>query len=1032
MFRQFYHLNIVRSNYLVNKSTQPGYRQINLFSYSYWLFGTFVILICSLLNLYGVVNSLSGYIGLWFGIWTVTLTTGATVNKKISEQFLLIYQLSIFAFTFAFIVELVKSNFSNSQLVYIIPIIIIFQFLTQRFKASLIYSGYVISLLLFSYLFINSNQPLSKLFIFLIFFLISSVINVFYFVKDMQYYYLRDRIDYLSHVNSGSIYGFVLCKWEDLRLNVVEISDNIESIFQNSIKGKGEFEVLINQHLGVMDKNVIHNMANDYIYTKVIAVADRMIEVKFSRLQLRFNSFITLHCNDVTDHLTEKQDLILREQKYRNLYNKNQAGVFTLNKDAVLMDCNTTFIKMFDNTIHIGEMFFKEAFFEDWEELIDIVTSKHNLKNYQTQIKLHGNSSKWFIFNFYYDVQTDFIEGTVVDVTEVQRASIALRQSEEKYRLIYEESNDVILLLKGDEIIDVNRRGVQLFGIPEEDLIKHSIWDLTHNLNTELKEEIKRIKERISLSRITKFNWKFKGKFAPIDVEVAIAELVVGSQVYHQWVIHDITERLNTINVLERTTKNFQNVLENMPEGILIIQDNKMVYSNEEATKLLKTHLITPQKLFIPEDQMLFNKSLNLELIKQNSFHQKLKLHDSSEENERIVDVTVVATEYENQDGFLVIMKDNYLQHKLDSEIIRAQVAEENNKRLEKEISERVRTEKMLENLLLKTKSIYDSSSNNLVMTLDLNFNLTYFNSHVSDYFKDIIYNLEEGISYFEVLRNILPEESINYFFSKIKEVKDGKSFQLDLGIGLEEKRWLNIFVNPIYDIEGEIAEISLIAHDITNKKHYEQELKDSLFEKEILLKEIHHRVKNNLQVISSILNLQSNYIDDERTLGVLQESRNRIRSMSIIHENLYRTTNFASIDFGGYIKNLVTNLRALYYSNDTQVIINYDLDEVELILDQAVPCGLIMNELITNALKYAVVPGKRNVITLAVHLIGNQIEIMVKDNGVGLPVNMIIEKNDSLGLQLVQTLVDQLDGSMQYSTDNGTKFLITFEKQNS
>ena len=1031
MFRQLFHLNIVKSNYLVNNSTQPGYKQLNAFTYSYWLFGLFIILICSLLSLYGVVNNLSAYIGLWFGIWTVSITTASTLNKFVAKNFLILYQLSIFSFTFVFLIELVNSNFANTQLVYFIPIVIIFQFLTQRFKVSLIYSGYVLTLLLFSYCLTNSNQPLSKLFILLIFILISLVINIFYFVKDMQYYYLRDRIDYLTHVNAGSIYGFVLCKWEDLRLIAIEVSDNIDSIFQHSIRGKEEFEALINQHLGIVDKNAIHNMEDDFIYTKVIPVNDRMIEVKFSRLQLRFNSFITLHCNDVTDQLSEKQDLILREQKYRNLYNKNQAGVFTLNRNAVLVDCNSTFTKMFNNTIQLGELFFKEAFFDDWEELIDIVTSRHNLKNYQTQINLAADSSKWFIFNFYYDVQTDFIEGTVVDVTEVQRASIALRQSEEKYRLIYEESNDVILLMNGDEIIDVNRRGAQLFGIPEEGLINHSIWDLTHDMNDELQEEIIRIKERISLSRITKFNWKFKGKFAPIDVEVAIAELVVGNQVYHQWVIHDITERLNTINVLERTTKNFQNVLENMPEGILIIHENKMLYANEEASKLLNTHTILPYQLFIPEDQALFNAALDLELIKARPFQRKLKLYDSSDENERIVDVTVVPTEYEKQASFLVIMKDNYLQHKLDQEVIRAQVAEENNKRLESEISERVRTENKLENLLLKTKSIYDSSSNNLVMTLDLDFNLTYFNSHVSDYFKDTFFDLQEGSNYIELLQKILPEESISFFYSRLKRVKDGKSFQLDLNIGFDNLRWLNIFINPIYDINGKISEISIIAHDITNKKQYEQELMDSLKEKEILLKEIHHRVKNNLQVISSILNLQSNYIDDERTLGVLQESRNRIRSMSIIHENLYRTTNFASIDFGGYIKNLVSNLRALYFSDEVQVIINYDLDEVDLILDQAVPCGLIMNELITNALKYAVEPGKLNIIAINVKEVDKNIEIMVRDNGQGLPPNMVIEKNDSLGLQLVQTLVEQLDGDMAYSSENGTKFLITFEKQN-
>ena len=220
------------------------------------------------------------------------------------------------------------------------------------------------------------------------FFVIAVVVNVFYFVKDLQYYYLRDRVDYLTHVNSGSIYGFVLARWDDLRLNIVEISSNVEPLFNQNFNGRLEFEQFINNSLNISDKNHIHNLAIDGIYTKIIAVKEQVFEINFSKLNLRFNSFITLHCTDVSASMNEKEDLILREQKYRNLYNKNQAGVFSLNKDTVLIDSNDTFLKMFQDTLQVGVLFFKKEFFTDWEELYDIVTSKHNLKNYQTQINL--------------------------------------------------------------------------------------------------------------------------------------------------------------------------------------------------------------------------------------------------------------------------------------------------------------------------------------------------------------------------------------------------------------------------------------------------------------------------------------------------------------------------------------------------------------------------------------------------------------------------------------------------------------------
>ena len=204
--------------------------------------------------------------------------------------------------------------------------------------------------------------------------------------------------------------------------------------------------------------------------------------------------------------------------------------------------------------------------------------------------------------------------------------------------------------------------------------------------------------------------------------------------------------------------------------------------------------------------------------------------------------------------------------------------------------------------------------------------------------------------------------------------------------------------------------------------------LDKELHEKETLLKEIHHRVKNNLQVISSILNLQSSFVSDENTLGILQESRNRIRSMAIIHENLYRTEDFASIKFDNYLRNLTANLIASY-SVDRKIEFDADLQEVDLVLDQAIPCGLLTNELITNALKYAW-EGLEGASKIRLKL--EQEEAMIKltiaDNGIGLPQEFEEMQSDTLGLQLVTTLAEQLDAELKVSTKEGTEFQLTFE----
>jgi two-component sensor histidine kinase len=237
-----------------------------------------------------------------------------------------------------------------------------------------------------------------------------------------------------------------------------------------------------------------------------------------------------------------------------------------------------------------------------------------------------------------------------------------------------------------------------------------------------------------------------------------------------------------------------------------------------------------------------------------------------------------------------------------------------------------------------------------------------------------------------------------------------------------------NHFENRYSKIDEE--EVVIILRNVTDAIEYEDKLIESVKEKEILLKEVHHRVKNNLQVINSILNLQSSYIKDEQTLRIIVESQNRIRSMSYIHESLYQTTNFSSISFDDYLTNLIQNLVHSYevYSDKTKLTI--DVDKVELALDQAIPCGLILNELITNSLKYAYPNDQGGEISISVKETENKIHMTVKDFGVGLPVGFKISESDSLGLSLVDTLIDQLDGELILKTESGTEFLIIFEKQ--
>lgn len=218
---------------------------------------------------------------------------------------------------------------------------------------------------------------------------------------------------------------------------------------------------------------------------------------------------------------------------------------------------------------------------------------------------------------------------------------------------------------------------------------------------------------------------------------------------------------------------------------------------------------------------------------------------------------------------------------------------------------------------------------------------------------------------------------------------------------------------------------------EIAERKSAEEQVKASLQEKEVLLKEIHHRVKNNLQVISSLLNLQSNYIEDRQILDVLEDSRHRIRSMALIHEKLYQSGNLARVDFGEYIRDLARYLFRAQSEHVRNIRLNTQTDMVYLNIDIAVPCGLVLNELITNSLKYAFPAGRSGEITVTCRADHeDQITLTVSDNGIGFPPDLDLQNTNSLGLNLVHLLTEQLGGTLRLDTCQGTDFTLAFPIQ--
>lgn len=242
------------------------------------------------------------------------------------------------------------------------------------------------------------------------------------------------------------------------------------------------------------------------------------------------------------------------------------------------------------------------------------------------------------------------------------------------------------------------------------------------------------------------------------------------------------------------------------------------------------------------------------------------------------------------------------------------------------------------------------------------------------------------------------------------------------------------------YDINDykekiELTEQKLIATMISSIRSFrdlcliEQQrnaLQNSLVEKEALLKEVHHRVKNNLQVISSLLSMQSMNTDDEKSRRMCQVSRDRVRTMALIHEKLYRSDNFSRINFTDYIHTLAQELMALY-EPPVPVSFVFSVEEVTLCMDHAVPCGLIVNELITNALKFAFTDSSRGSVYIDLKRRGDSVELFIGDDGCGLSEGFSLHSADTLGLQLVSILTSQIEARVDVSGAEGTGFRIIF-----
>ena len=233
-------------------------------------------------------------------------------------------------------------------------------------------------------------------------------------------------------------------------------------------------------------------------------------------------------------------------------------------------------------------------------------------------------------------------------------------------------------------------------------------------------------------------------------------------------------------------------------------------------------------------------------------------------------------------------------------------------------------------------------------------------------------------------------------------------------------------------DYNGKIIGVVGNLRDITLHKKQQEELNEALHTKEMLIREVHHRVKNNLQIISSLLMLQSDLIEDERYRNIFQESIDRIRTMSVIHEMLYKSDDLGQIDNQEYLGTICENIRKSYVDESSRITLNVDIEKMHCDVERAIICGLILNELISNALKHAFPDDRSGTIDVSFKRLDDGIlELLVQDDGVGISGEIDFEHADTMGMLITYNMVNrQLHGTLTVDRENGTGIRITFPEE--
>ncbi|WP_265788341.1 PAS domain S-box protein [Fodinibius salicampi] len=579
-----------------------------------------------------------------------------------------------------------------------------------------------------------------------------------------------------------------------------------------------------------------------------------------------------------------------------------------------------------------------------------------------------------------------------------------LAEEKRKYQLITENSTDMISRHTPDgTYLYVSPASKELTGYTPEELMGQNALDNMHPEDSErLREEVRSFED----NKIER--WEFRKKTKESDykwvesVMRPIGDKETGKIIEIQASTRDISERKDFEKKLREEKEFIDKSIQSLPELFYLIDedlnivkwnniDRELGYSDEEVEQM------HPLEFYHKEDRE-FAISKLIEASITGSAEAEMQMLAKSGE---LIPYYVKAKSFSRGDKDYIVGFCMNL-----SAIKEAQYELEQQRQL-------------LDAVINQTKSlVYVKDKDRKYQLVNESYLRIFDLSR-----EEVIGKTSEEVHGQTFAEKVEPYDSIVFETDEMVELQE------ELPINKYETRVYHTIKYPLKEIYGFENCLCGISTDVTDRIKYEQQLKVSLSEKETLLQEIHHRVKNNLAVVSGMMELQTLSTENKEVKRLLSASKNRIKTMALIHEKLYQSQSLSQIEFGSYVKDLLDNVRQVSV-NSEDIELNLEFDSFNLNVNQAVPCALMINEVVSNAFEHAFSDKKNGCISVSLEEQDNTILIRIKDNGSGLPDDFSEKKNNSMGFAIIDTLITQLEADKEMKNDDGFSFAISFEKQ--